>query len=113
VPGIGAEIVLTVDGELRKTRLFRSHEQAELVGDCGRADDLRWEGVGVIVAGASALGHCGRAVTNRRSDLERLGSSGGQLEEDEWYMLWPMSRKGVTGKCQRSLAYGSGFLKER
>ena len=31
VPGIGAEIVLTVDGELRKTRLFRSHEQAELV----------------------------------------------------------------------------------
>jgi hypothetical protein len=32
VPGIGAEIVLTADGELRKTRLFRSHEQAELVG---------------------------------------------------------------------------------
>jgi hypothetical protein len=32
VPGIGAEIVLTVDGELRKTRLFRSHEQAEVVG---------------------------------------------------------------------------------
>ena len=32
VPGIGAEIVLTVDGELRKTRLFRSHEQAELTG---------------------------------------------------------------------------------
>jgi hypothetical protein len=31
VPGIGAEIVLTVDGEWRKTRLFRSHEQAELV----------------------------------------------------------------------------------
>jgi hypothetical protein len=32
VPGIGAEIVLTVDGEMRRTRLFRSHEQAELVG---------------------------------------------------------------------------------
>ncbi len=32
VPGIGAEIVFTVDGEWRKTRLFRSHEQAELVG---------------------------------------------------------------------------------
>jgi hypothetical protein len=32
VPGIGADIVLTVGGELRKTRLFRSHEQAELVG---------------------------------------------------------------------------------
>jgi hypothetical protein len=32
VPGIAAEIVFTVDGELRKTRLFRSHEQAELVG---------------------------------------------------------------------------------
>jgi hypothetical protein len=26
VPCIGAEIVLTVDGELRKTRLFRSHK---------------------------------------------------------------------------------------
>jgi hypothetical protein len=32
VPGIGAEIVLTVNGEWRKTRLFRSHEHAELVG---------------------------------------------------------------------------------
>ena len=32
VPGIGAEIVLTVDGELRRSRLYRSHEQAELVG---------------------------------------------------------------------------------
>jgi hypothetical protein len=32
VPGLGAEIVLTVDGQWRKTRLFRSHQQAELVG---------------------------------------------------------------------------------
>ena len=32
VPGVGAEIVLSVDGQWRKTRLFRSHEQAELVG---------------------------------------------------------------------------------
>src|SRR5215218_3752312 len=32
VPGIGAEIVLTVDGEMRKTRLSRWHEQAALVG---------------------------------------------------------------------------------
>ena len=32
VPGVGAEIVLTVNGELRRPRLFRSHEQAELVG---------------------------------------------------------------------------------
>jgi hypothetical protein len=32
VPGIGAEIILTVDGELRRTRLFRAHEQAELSG---------------------------------------------------------------------------------
>jgi hypothetical protein len=31
VPGIGAEIVLTVDGEWRRSRLFRSHEKAELV----------------------------------------------------------------------------------
>jgi hypothetical protein len=30
VPGIGAEIVLTIDGKLRRWRLFRSHEQAEL-----------------------------------------------------------------------------------
>ena len=30
--GGGAAIVLTVDGEWRNTRLFRSHEQAELVG---------------------------------------------------------------------------------
>jgi hypothetical protein len=30
VPGVGAEIVLTVDGELRRTRLYRAHEQAEL-----------------------------------------------------------------------------------
>jgi len=30
VPGMGAEIVLS-DGQWRKTRLFRSHEQAELV----------------------------------------------------------------------------------
>src|SRR5687767_6320234 len=29
---IGAEIVLSVDGEWRRSRLFRSHEQAELVG---------------------------------------------------------------------------------
>jgi hypothetical protein len=29
--GIGAEIVLTMERQLRKTRLFRSQEQAELV----------------------------------------------------------------------------------
>jgi hypothetical protein len=32
VPSVGAEIVLTVDGERRRTRLFRAHEQAELSG---------------------------------------------------------------------------------
>jgi hypothetical protein len=32
VSGIGAEVVLSVDGEWRRSRLFRSHEQAELVG---------------------------------------------------------------------------------
>jgi hypothetical protein len=32
VPGVGAEIVLTVDGELRRTRLYRAHEQEELSG---------------------------------------------------------------------------------
>jgi hypothetical protein len=33
VPGnFGAEIVLLVDGELRRSRLYRAHEQAELSG---------------------------------------------------------------------------------
>ena len=32
VSGVGAEIVLTVDSELRRSRLYRAHEQAELVG---------------------------------------------------------------------------------
>jgi hypothetical protein len=32
MPGIGAEVVLTVNGEFRRSALFRSHEQAELVG---------------------------------------------------------------------------------
>jgi hypothetical protein len=32
VPGIGAELVLSGDGELRRTRLYRSHQQAELSG---------------------------------------------------------------------------------
>src|SRR4051812_34087767 len=51
VPGIAAEIVLTVDGEVRKTRLFRSHEQAELVGAIAdtRAN-VRGEGVGVTAS---------------------------------------------------------------
>ena len=32
VPGVGAKIVLSVDGEWRRTRLYRAHEQAELSG---------------------------------------------------------------------------------
>jgi hypothetical protein len=33
VPGVGAELVLSVDGELRRARLYRAHdEQAELSG---------------------------------------------------------------------------------
>jgi hypothetical protein len=31
-PGVGAELVLSMDGELRRTRLYRAHEQAELSG---------------------------------------------------------------------------------
>jgi hypothetical protein len=31
VPGIGAETVLTVDGKLRNTRLFRAHEQGQRI----------------------------------------------------------------------------------
>ena len=48
VPGAGAEIVLTVDGELRKTRLFQSHEQAELVGAIADTRTIRGEGVDVM-----------------------------------------------------------------
>jgi hypothetical protein len=32
VPGVHAEVVLTDQGEMRKTRLFRPHGQADLVG---------------------------------------------------------------------------------
>jgi hypothetical protein len=32
VPGVGAEIVLSLDGERRKARLYRAHEHAELSG---------------------------------------------------------------------------------
>jgi hypothetical protein len=41
VPGIGAEVVHARRGELRKTRLFRSHEQAmsqREVRRCARID---------------------------------------------------------------------------
>ena len=31
VAGIGAEVLLTVEGELPRSRLYRSHEQGELV----------------------------------------------------------------------------------
>jgi hypothetical protein len=44
VPGIGAEVVLTVDGEMRKTRLFRSHEQRERVGRLQTRGHVRREG---------------------------------------------------------------------
>jgi hypothetical protein len=36
VPGVGAELVLSVDGELRRTWLYRSHEQAALGFVSGR-----------------------------------------------------------------------------
>ena len=32
MPGPGVELVLTVDGEWRRSQLFRSHDQPELVG---------------------------------------------------------------------------------
>jgi hypothetical protein len=48
VPGIGAEIVLTVDAQWRKTRLFRSHEQAQLVVAIGDNRPMfEAEGMGV------------------------------------------------------------------
>jgi len=49
VPGIGAEIVLTVDGEPRKTRLFRSPRPGGAGRrDRGHAGDVRGEGVGLM-----------------------------------------------------------------
>ena len=44
---MGAEIMLTVDGELRKARLFRSREPAELVGAMPTRGDAGGEGMGV------------------------------------------------------------------
>jgi hypothetical protein len=32
VSGVGSELVLSINGELRRYRLFRAHEQAELSG---------------------------------------------------------------------------------
>src|SRR5215211_3016099 len=57
VPGVGAEIVLTVDGEWRKTLLFRSHEQAELVGAIA---DTRttFERKGCVTPGTLAVSVC-------------------------------------------------------
>jgi hypothetical protein len=96
VPGIGAEIVLTVDGELRKTRLFR-FTRAGGTGrrDCGRADDLRWKGVGVIVAGASALGSL-RA--SGHESLFRLPAT--------WILRGGSSRK-TSGTCCGSCREGA------
>ena len=33
VPGVGAELVLSVNGELRRARLYHAHERAELSGE--------------------------------------------------------------------------------
>jgi hypothetical protein len=43
---MGAEIVLTVDGEMQRTRLCRAHEQAELSGAIAEtlAPFERWDG---------------------------------------------------------------------
>ena len=50
VSGIGAEVVLSVNGEWRRSRLFRSHEQGGTGRrDCRHAGDVRGEGVGVSV----------------------------------------------------------------
>jgi hypothetical protein len=51
VPGVGAEIVLTADGEWRSTRLFRAHEQAELSGAIADTwATLEARGVGMMAA---------------------------------------------------------------
>jgi hypothetical protein len=71
VPGVGAEIVLTVDGEWRKTRLFRSHEQAELVG-AERGELIAAHQTVTFRRGAAGAD----ATTARRPNvsLERLGT---------------------------------------
>jgi hypothetical protein len=71
VPGIGAEIVLTVDGEWRRSRLFRSHEQAEQGRrDCRYAGDVRGEGVGVKLLRPSSWTRLRRRM---------MSEAGGQL----------------------------------
>jgi hypothetical protein len=81
--------VLTVNGEVRKTRLFRSHEQAELVGAIADTRTM-FEGKGwalmkfnlpmvrraegVMVAGVIVLVlvayRISKALTRRRGNIE-------------------------------------------
>ena len=89
VPGIGAEIVLTVNGQLRKTRLFRSHEQAETGGrDRGHAGDVGNDGMGVTGDRA--------AVPATRLDVETIAGavidmSGDKIDKFERWNArrWP------------------------
>jgi hypothetical protein len=78
--GVGATIVLKVDGELRKTRLFRSHEQAELVGAIA---DTRtaFEGRGGNDGGRAGA-HQGdvRASPEEQALLEAHGLGSGRVQ---------------------------------
>jgi hypothetical protein len=87
VPGMGAEIVLS-DGQWRKTRLFRSHEQAELVGPIadtrtmfeGKGGGMKFNlpivrrAEGVMVAGVIVLVlvayRISKALTRRSGGIE-------------------------------------------
>jgi hypothetical protein len=54
VPGVRAEIALTV-GEWRRSRLFRSHEQAELVGAIADTRATFRGGVGMMMFARSVI----------------------------------------------------------
>jgi hypothetical protein len=80
VSGIGAEVVLSVDGEWRRSRLFRSHEQAELVGAIA---DTRtaFEGRGGSDGGRAGA-HQGdvRASPEEQALLEAHGLGSGRVQ---------------------------------
>jgi hypothetical protein len=80
VPGVGAEVVLSVNGEWQRTRLYRAqHEQAELMGNCGHADAVGMMGV---THRTGALVGCGTGPPGHTRSVElrppRSGHQGGR-----------------------------------
>jgi hypothetical protein len=49
VPGVGAELVLWIDGDLRRSRLYRAHGAGGIIErDCRNAGYVRVEAMGVM-----------------------------------------------------------------